>query len=108
MRRAYRAGVAVAATATLLTGAGFATLRDPAQPAPAAAVPGTPPTAAVDELAALQQEAATLQAEIAARRSHPLATTPRSSRPPATDATTGASGAGGEDHGEHEERGDDD
>jgi hypothetical protein len=117
MRRAYRAGAAVAATATLLTGAGFATLRDPARPAPAAAVSDTSPAAAPDELAALREEAAALKAEIAARR-QALTTTPEDSsattathtgKAPATDATTGASGAGDDDeYGEDEERGDDD
>jgi hypothetical protein len=106
MRRGYRTGAAVAAAATLMTGAGYAALRDPATPASAEVVSAPPSTAGPDDLdaslAALRNEVADLTKKIADR---PATTVTQATRPPATDATTGASGAGDD---EHEEGGDDD
>jgi len=119
MRRTYRTGAAVAATATLLTGAGFAfaSLRDAGAhiPAKVATVSESSPAAGDEDLdaslAELSDEAADLKAQIAAARSEaanrdepePTATSRATTKAPATDATTGASGAG-----EDEERDDDD
>ena len=128
MRRTYRTGAAVAATTTLLTGAGFAfaSLRDATAqpPAKVATVYDTPPAPSEPDvdasLAELRDEAADLKAEIAAREKarkaaaarsegadrddpEPAATSRAATDAPATDATTGASGAGGDEEGEDDD-----
>ncbi|GAA2655369.1 hypothetical protein [Paractinoplanes durhamensis] len=136
MRRTHRTGAAVAAAATLLTGAGFALASQRSAPplGGVTAVSDNEPTTDGEDLDAtarqLRAEAKDLRSEIADRakaarlagqRARNDATEDPTTSPaaratttaPPTDATTGASGSGGDEqdgddrHEDEDEGGDD-